>query len=57
MNYYQKETAYQDHIAEESMNPHIEGCFYCGGYHHSDCCPDSESVNEYWDGYNSPDRE
>lgn len=37
------EEAYQQHIANEgtnTWNSNPDGCFFCGGDHHSDCCPD-----------------
>jgi len=37
------ERAYRAHLAREGSNPwndHPDGCYFCGGDHHSDCCPD-----------------
>lgn len=50
MNQEQLEDAYVDHESRtDETGFHVDGCFYCGGNHPSDCCPDSSAKDEYWD--------
>ena len=47
----QREQAYQEHVQrEDGRGFHIDGCFYCGGSHPTDCCTDSSAKDDYWDG-------
>ena len=49
------EAAYQAHLKREAQgcdadeHLHPDGCFYCGGDHPSDCCPNDDTVDEHWD--------
>jgi hypothetical protein len=43
-----REAAYQDHVAhDDERGFNLDGCYYCGGSHPSDCCSSSER-DEYW---------
>lgn len=55
--FFRREMAYQEHQRHaDSRGHHIDGCFYCGGSHPSDCCPDSSAMDEYWEP-GTPDME
>ena len=48
MIYEEKERAYHDHEERaDNRGLHIDGCFYCGGNHPSDCCAHGER-DSYW---------
>jgi len=39
------EEDYLNHLKNEgdnAWNEHPDGCYFCGGDHHSDCCPNPE---------------
>ena len=38
--YETDEEGYQKHLKEENGHIHINGCWYCGCEHFSDCCPE-----------------
>lgn len=44
-----------EHWYDEDFEPgdtpgHPDGCFFCGSHWHpSDCCPDSQAQDEYWE--------
>jgi hypothetical protein len=45
----EKEKCLREHTAEERNSlPHLDGCFYCGGQHTTDCCQ-SPDRDEYWE--------
>lgn len=50
MTFLERERAFMEHIGhDEPDGSNVEGCFYCGGSHPSDCCPSPER-DEYWKG-------
>jgi hypothetical protein len=51
-----KEQEYQAHAARcDERGHHVDGCFYCGGNHPSDCCAPSER-DEFWSDSPEMDR-
>lgn len=49
MDLEQKEQAYLEHIAsDDERGSNVDGCFYCGGNHPSDCCT-SDDHDQYWE--------
>jgi hypothetical protein len=48
MTFEQKEHALKQHTdREDERGFHVDGCYYCGGQHPSDCCGSSDR-DEYW---------
>lgn len=48
----EKEQLYREHVrreGREQWNDHPDGCFFCGGNHHSSECNDAEAVQEWED--------
>lgn len=46
---FEREAAYQEHERNtDDRGVHVDGCFYCGGDHPSDCCRASDR-DEYWE--------
>lgn len=42
------ETIWRRHVDQERNGlPHVDGCFYCGGQHPTDCCQ-SPDRDEFW---------
>lgn len=49
MTHEQKTKSYEKHCSHDDERGHnVDGCFYCGGNHPSDCCT-SPDRNEYWE--------
>lgn len=51
MTYEEKEEILRRHAEREGPglhDIHPDGCFYCGGNHLSDCCPDERAKDEWW---------
>lgn len=45
-----RENAYESHRShDDERGGNVDGCFYCGADHPSDCCPDRDAVAEYWE--------
>lgn len=47
--YTDKEQIYLAHTSSaDKTGFHVDGCFYCGGNHPSDCCTDRDEVDAFW---------
>ena len=50
--FLRRETAFEKHISgDDERGFNVDGCFYCGGDHPSDCCSDRFAKDEYWELY------
>lgn len=56
MSTEEKEQLLLEHSAQaDERGLHVDGCFYCGGNHPSDCCR-SDERDEWWRDETEPIR-